>query len=76
MAFLVKRISESNVIDKQQQILRESCELISQTTQENKKILSQMRKTVQHYYLITYFGESHGRVDILFTESMMIVAIT
>ena len=49
LAFFVKRSLESNIIDELQQILPEFCQLISQTTPENKWInfyeaLSQMRK--------------------------------
>ena len=36
LAFFVKHMLESNVIDKQQQISPVSCLLISQTMQENK----------------------------------------
>ena len=36
LAFFVKPISESNVIDERQQISPEFCQPIPQTTQENK----------------------------------------
>ena len=67
LAFFAKRISESNVFDKRQQILPEFCQLILQSTQKKTNELIFMKfcprceKTVKRHYLVRCCGKNSSR---------------